>query len=108
MLSLGLTVPAGVFYVQKVHAAFPGSHREKSPEDAWVVETIDMKVGGAFYRLHLQWTRCNRCKRCKSGGAHGPYWYAYREGDRGTPVYIGKDSSAMNVRRKVNARKKRG
>jgi hypothetical protein len=54
---------------------------------------VDDSFSRGAITYQLERVRCGkrRCKRCKGGPAHGPYWYAYWWGKRGTATkYIGK------------------
>lgn len=85
-------------------AQFPHSsscklRRRKARVARWVVEVAhdhhDTVGTHARYSVTYQseLVRCGKanCKGCRSGGGHGPYWYAYwTEGGKTRTLYIGK------------------
>lgn len=71
--------------------------RRKARVARWVVEVgkehDTIGHGGNRVTYQRELVRCGKpnCKGCKSGGGHGPYWYAYwSEFNRTRQIYIGK------------------
>jgi hypothetical protein len=64
---------------------------EISPPPSCIV--VEKRKGpGITYRLELVKCGKDSCRKCRQGPAHGPYWYAYGQGDgRFQQKYIGKE-----------------
>jgi hypothetical protein len=64
---------------------------EIPPSPSQIVQEV-RKGPGITYRLELVKCGKDSCRKCRQGPAHGPYWYAYGQGDgRYGQKYIGKN-----------------